>query len=218
MNIVLINGSPKGEKSCSKKLLDIVKSSFDKENNVYEFTITDKRIKDLDKFDVLSNCDKIIIAFPLYVDCLPSTTIKFLEDFEKYMKDNRLKCTAKLYCIVNCGFHEGVQNRQALKIIKNFTKHIEKINYCGGIGIGTGPLIGINFNNLLEEKIKSPVMKILDNFIKAIGDGECMTKDLFIESNLNKKVYMQIANLSWISSAIKNKINIGGINNKPYKK
>ena len=42
MNIVLINGSPKGEKSCTERLLEIFKTEFEKENSVYEIYIANK--------------------------------------------------------------------------------------------------------------------------------------------------------------------------------
>ena len=218
MNMVLINGSPKGEKSCSKELLEIFKSGFEKENNVYEISISHKRIKDEDKFHIVSNCDNIVIAFPLYVDCLPSTVIKFLEGFEKYTKDNNIKCDSRLYCIVNCGFYEGIQNRQALKVVKNFTQHIDKIKYDGGIGIGTGPFIYGSSSIPWEAKIKASVRKEIDKLIDAIKNDESINKDLFTEANMNKRLYIQAGNFGWISSGFKNKVYLSGFNNKPYKK
>lgn len=218
MNMVLINGSPKGEKSCSNYLLDIFKSEFEKENNVYEVAISEKRIKDEDKFHIISNCDNIVIAFPLYVDCLPATVIKFLEGFEKYTKDNNIKCDSRLYCVVNCGFYEGIQNRQALKVVKNFTKHIDKIRYGGGIGVGTGPFIYGSSNIQWEAKIKAAVKEEIYNIIQAISNDELMNKDLFAEANMNKRLYIEAGNFGWISSGFKNKVYLRGFNNKPYKK
>lgn len=217
MNMVLINGSPKGERSCSKELLEIFKSEFEKENNVYEVSIADKRIKDEDKFHVISNCDNIVIAFPLYVDCLPSIVIKFLESFEKYMKYNNIKCNSRLYCIVNCGFYEGVQNRQALRVIKNFTKHIDKLKYSGGIGIGTGPLIYSNPNIKWEAKIKVKIKSEIDGIIQAIINEDSINKDIFTEANINKRLYIQAGNIGWISLGLKNKVHLMNFNNKPYK-
>lgn len=218
MNMVLINGSPKGEKSCSNYLLELFKSEFEKENNVYEVAIADKRIKDEDKFHIISNCDNIVIAFPLYVDCLPATVIKFLEGFEKYIKYNKIKCDSRLYCVVNCGFYEGIQNRQALKVVKNFTKHIDKIKYGGGIGIGTGPFIYGSSNISWEAKIKASIKEVIDILIQAISNEELMNKDLFVEANMSKRLYIQAGNLGWISSGFKNKVYLSGFNNKPYKK
>ena len=45
MNIVFINGSPKGSKSCSKYLLDTVKESILGEINDYDIDIADNKIK-----------------------------------------------------------------------------------------------------------------------------------------------------------------------------
>ena len=199
MNIVLINGSPKGEKSCSKYLLEVVKSYFDKENNVYEISIADKRIKDVDKFHVLT------------------TVIKFLDGFEKYTKENNIKCDSRIYGIVNCGFYEGKQNRQALKILRNFTNHIEKLRYGGGIGIGTGPFIGNSSSIPWQAKIKSSIKEVLDKIIDVINSGESMGKDLYAEANMNKVLYMQAGNFGWISSGFKNKVYITSFNKKPYK-
>lgn len=218
MNIVFINGSPKADKSCSKYLLETIKENISVDKNIYEISISDKKIKDEDKFHMISNCDKILIAFPLYVDCLPSTVIKFLEGYEEYVNKNNFSNEGKLYGVVNCGFFEGSQNRLALKALRNFTNHIKKLKYGGGLGIGGGPFIGGSESIPWKSKIKSSVKEGLDTLTNAINTGEVLNKDLLVSANMNKNIYKISGDFGWIVAGFKNNVYPGSLNNKPYKK
>ena len=218
MNIVFINGSPKTGKSCSEYLLETIKKNISPDKNIYEISIADKKIKDDDKFHIIANCNKILIACPLYVDCLPSTVIKFLEGYEEYINKNKITKVSKFYGVVNSGFFEGSQNRQALRVFRNFTSHIEKLKYGGGIGIGGGPFIGDSEGIPWKSKIKASVKENLDIFTDAINNGDIINKDIFINVNMNKRLYKASGDLSWIISGFKNKVYPGRLNNKPYKK
>ena len=68
--------------------------------------------------------DKIIFVSPLYADCFPSTMLEFMATFEDFIKDkNNIKID--MYCLVNCGFLEGTQNKIAINILKNYCKTIK---------------------------------------------------------------------------------------------
>lgn len=217
MNIVFVNASPKQGKSCSKYLLETIKSNISDEKNIYEISISDKKIRNEDKFHIISNCEKIVLALPLYVDCLPASVIDFLEGLEEYSKSKNFEKNAKLYGIVNCGFFEGTQNRSALKVLKNFTKHIENLSYGGGIGIGAGAFVGGSDNIPLNSNIKLPIKESIEKLTNAINDDECFREDIFANINLKKRVYLLAGELSWLTAGIKNKIYPWMFSEKCYK-
>ncbi|MEG2109934.1 hypothetical protein [Clostridium sp.] len=215
-NVVLINGSPKSKKSCSKYLLDTVKKSISDGNALKEINITDKAIRNEDKYDIVLNSDIILLAFPLYVDSLPSTVIKFLEELEIYAKNFIIDKKIVLYGIVNCGFFEGEQNKYALKVLRNYTNHIVNLEYGGGVGIGGGGFLGGSEKIPWEAKIKSNVKKSLDRLSESINYGDRLDVDIFSNINMSKRLYSIAGSFGWIASGAKNKIYIKGLFNKPY--
>ena len=186
-NIILVNGSPKGKKSCSNYLLETIKENIEKDNIVSELIINDNRIKREEKFNILVNSDVIIIAFPLYVDCLPSCVISFLQEFENYLNNKKIEKEIILYGIVNCGFFEGEQNKYALKVLKNYTNHISFLTYGGGLGIGGGAFLGGSQSIPWQAKIRSDGKKNLDILCEAI-DRKIIRKDnVYTNITMNKK-------------------------------
>ncbi|MDU1854962.1 MAG: hypothetical protein E6789_05610 [Clostridium baratii] len=217
-NIILVNGSPKGKKSCSNYLLETIKENIEKDNIVSELIINDNRIKREEKFNILVNSDVIIIAFPLYVDCLPSCVISFLQEFENYLNNKKIEKEIILYGIVNCGFFEGEQNKYALKVLKNYTNHISFLTYGGGLGIGGGAFLGGSQSIPWQAKIRSDGKKNLDILCEAIDKKIILKDNVYTNISMNKKLYSMAGSFGWISEGIKNKIFIKGLFNRPYNK
>lgn len=67
----------------------------------------------------------------LYVDGIPSNLLACLEQLEKA----EIKQNIGVYCIVNCGFYEGIQCKTAIDILKNWS---DKLGLSWGMGIGFG--------------------------------------------------------------------------------
>ena len=105
MKISLINGSPKAKNSCSDYLLKEIKKLLAENNEIYEFN-TRAGILPIRSLETLNSSDAIVLAFPLYIDSLPSHFLRFLEALEIYFKSNK-NHTIRVYAISNCGFYEG---------------------------------------------------------------------------------------------------------------
>ena len=76
--IALINGSPRAPKSNSAKYLEIFKKYYAAE--FIEYQVTSRKHKEF--CQRLSECDKIVFAFPLYADGIPVTLMDFLKVLE----------------------------------------------------------------------------------------------------------------------------------------
>lgn len=126
----LINGSPKHGGSASGTLLDILKGHMGTEPAETGLHGPEPGPEAL---GIMAGADVWVIAFPLYVDGVPSHLLACLTGLEQLAREKR----PKVYAVVNCGFYEGRQNRLALEIIENFCAK-SGCQWCGGVGTGGG--------------------------------------------------------------------------------
>lgn len=180
----LINGSPKPINSNSSKFLNIVSSKLDN-FNIFEL----KKDKYSDILNSIKTSDVIIFSFPLYVDSPTSITLSFLD----YIVDNNINLENKLiYCIVNCGFREGIQNITAINIIKRWCDKVDAIYGCS-ILIGAGEIIGKEKYKFISRNVLSNLKKFTNIILLKKKENDIITTvDL-----LNNKLYCFLANLSW---------------------
>ena len=134
MKTLLLELSPKPKRSTSKYLLSHLRVTLGKD-------VIRKKLKQSEYeniYNLMNECDNVVFATPIYVDGLPGSVVKFLE----YLQTKEFKENIKLYAISNCGFYEGHQNKNSLKMIEAFciTKNI---SYMGGVGVGAGEMIGV---------------------------------------------------------------------------
>ena len=111
MLTVLINGSPKLKGSASGMILGDLKKILDGKTEMEEVDFH-TNIVNPEAMETLKKADKIVVAFPLYFDGIPSHLLRCLEQ----IKD----ISADVYAVSNAGFYEGEQNAHALAIIRNW--------------------------------------------------------------------------------------------------
>ncbi|EGT3787915.1 hypothetical protein [Clostridioides difficile] len=109
----MINGIPKVKENNSQYFLSELEKLIQNDNDILTFKI-DNISKYPKAIDAMLNCDRLIIAFPLYVDGIPSHLLRLLEDCTKKQNKNSIP----VYAIVNCGFYEGRQNHLAIQMIE----------------------------------------------------------------------------------------------------
>ena len=85
MKTLLISGSPRMSKSTSVYLLNAIKDKLGENNETILFELSKNVDNKVTKKIVenLSDTDNIVIAYPLYVDCLPSHLLSALKYIEK---------------------------------------------------------------------------------------------------------------------------------------
>lgn len=169
MRILLVNGSPRRAAANSRIVLESLRSRLG-ESHEYRMAETLSGEASPEDLDV----DFIVLAFPLYIDCLHSRLLSWLISYEEMMKRARARGVAGrrigMIAVANNGFHEGVQNATALRILENFCARAG-IEWKGGLGIGTGEMIQELKRAPEGMIIKKPVSSALDDIAARVSDG-----------------------------------------------
>ena len=203
-NLCFINGSPRKERSGSSYLLNELSKLLDNNINAKEYYISNL-IKDTTLLEEIISYDKIIFASPLYVDCFPSTMLEFMAIFEDFIKDIR-NLKIDMYCVVNCGFPEGDQNKTAINIMKNYCTRLN-LNWRFGVGIGGGEFIAGSKDMPLNSYMKKPVYKAFLSLKDDIeNNSSANTDNIIVNPNMPKFIYKLAGHIGWKSMAKKNNL------------
>jgi multimeric flavodoxin WrbA len=138
MRIVTINGSQKPGESNTGIILNKLTGLIKKEHELIEYALGSKTFSP-GIYKEISTAGVIVLAFPLYIDSVPSNVLAMLIELEEYIKKGAVKDMA-LYAIINNGFYEGRQTRIAFEIIQHWCVHAG-LSFGGGIGQGAGEMI-----------------------------------------------------------------------------
>ncbi|MCL2298592.1 MAG: hypothetical protein FWC27_00395 [Firmicutes bacterium] len=131
-------------------------------------------------------CDAYVIAFPLYVDGIPSGFLRELVEHERDLPPG-----ARVYAVVNNGFYEGGQNAAAISMVRNWCARAW-LFWGQGVGIGSGeilrhmPLPVLNLFGHGSMKKFNRVLDTLAGHILAGGGGE----DICNTPNFPRAPYM----------------------------
>jgi multimeric flavodoxin WrbA len=136
----------------------------------------------------------VVLAFPLYIDSIPSNVLKMLIALEDCIKKEKNsmdeRCSAagliagQVYAIINNGFYEGSQTHIAFEMIQNWCERTG-LKFGGGIGQGAGEMLGATKNtpmdkgpfNNLERELKLLAEKIESTTPQT--DGVCCSHRVF---------------------------------------
>ncbi|MGL4774220.1 MAG: flavodoxin [Clostridium sp.] len=192
--VCVINGSPRRGKSSSSVLVKELKNLFKNGKDIKEYFIDLINEECMD--EILSN-ENIIFVSPLYVDSLPSGFVKFLKENEKKFIGKRI------YGIVNCGFIEGHQNKNAIKILEVFCKY-SKANWRFGVGVGGGEFMKASQSMPLKFFIKKPVYNAFLEIINDIESNEINEKNsIFCNARIPRSMFIPMGNTFWINEGKK---------------
>jgi multimeric flavodoxin WrbA len=208
--ITIINGSPRGEQSGSQMFIKEIKKLLNTDElNISEICIKDKNIKGETEatFKEILSSDSLLFVFPLYVDCLPSILLDFMEKLEEYVKINKEGHCPKVYAVVNCGFLEGKQNINAIHIVENFANRIG-FKWRFGIGIGAGEFMKSTENNIpMQSKLKVKIYNALVELAEDIkSDKNEIRSNLFVSPSIPRFLFLLSGNQFWVSKAKSNNL------------
>lgn len=115
MHIVIINGSPRVKKySNTDKIIQSFANGLEEDGSTYElYSLSDRKEWDAAR-EAFNENDNIIIALPLYVECVPSLLLEFLDT----LPTKRTK-PAQLSFILHGGFDEGHQLRLGERFLRS---------------------------------------------------------------------------------------------------
>ncbi len=207
MNLLTINGSPRGKSSNTNKLIEY----FTKEITPASVkTLHLKEFYDKNDFgfviEEFKNYEVVLIGFPLYADWTPG----FVKLFFEAMGENIQPFKDKQFLyLTQCGFPESHHCRFVEKYCERFTKRI------GGKYMGTIVRGGSEGARLIPEKFFKDSKKLaqlgkifeaekrLDkNLLKSIAKPEKLTKAGLTRMRLMLKT--PFSNLYWNSQLKKN--------------
>ncbi|WP_195604121.1 hypothetical protein [Clostridium tyrobutyricum] len=192
MKIAFINGSPKIKDSASDCVLQDLKPFVDN-NIIFEYKFNKKQLI-LKQMKELAECDVFVFAFPLYVDGIPSHLLNCLIQLEKFFTAIEPK-EIIVYCIVNCGFYEGHQNKLAIEMMENWCEKAG-IRWGEGVGIGAGGMItslkNVPIGHGPKKNLGKVFKKLSDNILKGTS-GE----NIFITANFPRLLYKFAGEMGW---------------------
>lgn len=193
MKIALINGSPKVRNSASEYMLASIRGLLPDDSEFSEFKFNQTRLSDADLMKI-ADLDRLIFAFPLYVDGIPSHLLHCLSQLETYLSTKKAR-EIRVYTIVNCGFYEGRQAGIALSMMKNWCR---KANLEWGQGIGIG---GGGFLSSLEETPtnQAPVKNLWEalKHVSANIAEQHENENIYTVPNFPRVVYTVGGNMGW---------------------
>jgi hypothetical protein len=133
MRIVYVIGSPKKHISTSAALLGSLEERLQGQeaNWVSTSGVTAENVaaEAAKAVVLLEEAQALVIAFPLYVDGIPSHLLRFLESVAEALQTDETLSTSqplRVYGIINCGFFEPEQAENAATMLEL---------WCAGIGL-----------------------------------------------------------------------------------
>ena len=134
MKITLVCGSPKAAGSGSAFLLKSLAGLLP-DGTEHETVYLNRQAVTDEQADAVLSADSVVIAFPLYVDGVPSQLLSCMDQIEKHCA-GREKLPV-VYVICNCGFFEPQHCHGAVDIMRFWTEHCG-MKWGGGFSCGGG--------------------------------------------------------------------------------
>ena len=124
MKVTFLIGSPKMGQSFSEKILEMLQRNLKQRNCIVDdskiYNINRKPLSKEER-DEICNSDVLVVAFPLYVDGIPGHLLEQLTVLEKEFRSRDCH-DLMLYGIINNGFIEGIQSRNAARMLELFAR------------------------------------------------------------------------------------------------
>ena len=163
MHVLIINGSPRIQKlSNTDKIIHSLIKGMEQEDKdlTYELYSVSDRKQWKDAREAFAKNDEILIALPLYVECIPGLLLEFLSTLDKKEK-------GRISFVLQSGFAEASQ----LRCGEGYLKRLPAMLGCeyGGTLI-RGDNFSIRFNTAENnEKILTPYEKMGASYIRNNG-------------------------------------------------
>jgi hypothetical protein len=161
MHIVIINGSPRVQKySNTEKIMAAFAKGLSEAECTYEtYAVSDRKTWDSIRDAYIKN-DEILIALPLYVECIPGLLLEFLETLPKKSKDTRLSF------LLQSGFAEGCQLRCGEAFLEKLPEYL-------GVRYGGCLVKGGNFGiRILDEEKQAQATMPYQEMGKLFAEGD----------------------------------------------
>lgn len=147
--------------------------------------------------DAVDACDIFVLAFPLYVDTLPSLATQALETIALRRSEELNARRPWFLAIANSGFPEAEHNDVALAICGQFAD-IAKMRWAGGLALGAGG--AVNGGAIRDRSMTHNVARSLDLTAMALAADRPAPVDainLMRRPLMPERLYLFMGNLGW---------------------
>ena len=161
MHVVIIYGSPRVQKySNTEKIIAAFAKGLSEKDVTFEtYAVSNRSTWDRIRDAYLKN-DEILIALPLYVECVPGLLLEFLETLPRKDEQTRLSF------ILQSGFAEGCQLRCGEAFLEKLPEYL-------GVRYGGCLVKGDNFGiRLLEEEKQAQATKPYQAMGRLFAEGD----------------------------------------------
>jgi len=128
MKLTIFNGSPRGIKSNSSRMVPwITNTPVEEICYLNKFSLHESYIENA------KSADALLFIFPLYVDSMPGITKSFFE----LMENHKAILSGKpVYFVIHSGFPEMIQSRSLSRYVRYFATKIMNMDYKGTVIVG----------------------------------------------------------------------------------
>lgn len=159
-HIVIINGSPRAKKfSNTDKILQSFTKGLEEAKATYELYSLSNHSEWESAREAFMTNSRIIIALPLYVECVPGALLEFLETLP-----TKREQSAQLSFMLHGGFEEGRQLRLGEKFLKSLPAQFGCI--YGGCLVRGGSFMIRMFNEKQTKAVLLPYRGMGEFFIE----------------------------------------------------
>lgn len=122
MKLTVFNGSPRGNGSNTKILLEhFINGFMTTDGNTYEVAYL-IRVKDRDNFiKLFREAEQVLLAFPLYTDCMPAIVKTFIESLEPLCGQEG---NPDIGFIVQGGLPEAIHSRYVERYLEKLARRL----------------------------------------------------------------------------------------------
>lgn len=200
--VLLLIGSAKHPHSTSESMGTYLIEKLREQGFETETLFLHKSIKSDNRREALLEAtryaDIIVMAFPLYVDCLPYLVIRTMELMAGNRQEKGNLMEQSLLCIVNSGFPEAFQNDTAISICRKFACETD-FTWAGGLALGGGE--AVNGKPLLDVKgMARNIIKSLNLTADALAAGESVSQEavkLMAKPLIPSWMYLLLGGMGW---------------------
>ncbi|SIO28561.1 NAD(P)H-dependent oxidoreductase [Fibrobacter sp. UWB11] len=151
-HVIIINGSPRVKKnSNTNKIIQAFAEGLEEAGITHKLYSLSNHAEWDEAREAFMTNDNIIIALPLFVECLPSLLLEFLNTLPTERKQ-----PAKLSFILHSGFDEGHQLRLGEKFLKTLPAQLGCS--CGGVLVKGGSFLLRNRENSYIKKMTDKML------------------------------------------------------------
>lgn len=177
--VLILNGSPRAPRSNSKKYAQAV-MKYSRLPAEYSAITENNHLELCGKMEHVA---ALLLVFPLYVDGIPVTLMRFLKTLEEHPPKQK----PRISVLVNCGFYEPEQNDIAVKMIRFFCRE-HGYPFGSVLRIGSGEAI-------LNTPFKFFVMGKLKRLAVSISEGR--NESLKVTMPIPKRMFVKASSSYW---------------------